>query len=77
VRHESIVPLLDRIPSGGCYRVLGAGAVEVRWPHLTLAANLSGAECGGFSSVTGRVIWQEGSQDGGTLHPWSVIWIVE
>lgn len=77
VRRESIVPLLRRIRSGGSYRVVGAGAVEVCWPGLTLTANLSGAPCSGFAAAKGTVIWQEGSRDGTTLEPWSVFWTVE
>ncbi len=77
VRRESIVPLLHRIQRGGSYRVMGTGAVEIAWPGLMLAANLSGATCGLFPVAKGRVIWQEGSRDGSTLGPWSVFWMAE
>ena len=76
-RRESIVPLLHRIRSGASYRVIGTGAVEVAWPGLTLAANLSGITCSGFPAPEGRVIWQEGSRDATTLGPWTVVWTAE
>jgi malto-oligosyltrehalose trehalohydrolase len=77
VRRNAIVPLLHRRRSGGSNRVVGSGAVEVWWPGLKLLANLSGAACGGFSLAKGKVIWQEGSREDGTLQPWSVFWITE
>jgi maltooligosyltrehalose trehalohydrolase len=82
VRRESIVPLLmptqfRRIRSGGSNRVVGTGAVEVCWPGLTLAANLSGSACSGFPVAKGKVIWQEGSRHGSTVEPWSVSWTAE
>jgi maltooligosyltrehalose trehalohydrolase len=73
VRRECISP----ISSGGRYRVVGTSAVEVCWPGLMLAANLSDAACGGFTTDAGKVIWQEGSRNGGTLEPWSVFWMAQ
>ena len=78
VRRESIWPLVPQIAHGGRYRVLGDGAVEVRWAisdgrELVLATNLSDTPVPGvFPSA--RCIWQEGSIREGTLQPWTTVW---
>jgi malto-oligosyltrehalose trehalohydrolase len=82
VRRREIVPLLARIRRGGRYRVLGDGAVVVRWAvaesgHLVLAANLSSGTVDGFPPARGRVIWQEGTAaDGGAFGPFAVRWSI-
>jgi malto-oligosyltrehalose trehalohydrolase len=81
-RRESIVPLIDRIPHGGAFEVLGDGAVVVRWPvqgqgELVLAANLSDVAVAGFPPPTGVLIWDEGASGDSnqtTLPPWTVRW---
>jgi 1,4-alpha-glucan branching enzyme len=82
VRRREIVPLLEHIPKGGSYRVLGDRAVLVHWEaaqtaDLMLAANLSPTPLAGFPPVAGRVIWQEGTlSEGGCLGPWAVRWSI-
>ncbi|MGK7866134.1 malto-oligosyltrehalose trehalohydrolase [Falsiroseomonas sp. E2-1-a20] len=78
VRHAEIMPRLSGIQRGGTYRIVGAGAVEIRWAladggALLLAANLSADPASGFSPSTGRGIWQQGELPG----PWSVRWSIE
>ncbi len=82
-RRESIVPLLDRIHRAGTFRILGEGAVLVRWAldgggELVLAANLSDAPVSGFLSPSAGLIWGEGAGAGeeGILLPWAVWWWV-
>jgi 1,4-alpha-glucan branching enzyme len=83
VRHQSIVPLLTRIQSGGSAEVKDDGAVQVRWKagkgaDLVLSANLSSKPVGGFS-VAPSVIWQEGqvNNEGSVLPPWTVVWSLD
>ena len=84
-RHARIVPCLADIREGGCYDVIGAGAVVVRWSvgrpdrQLSLAANLSAVPVMGFPRASGSVLWREGEQDdaNGRFGPWSVRWSVE
>jgi malto-oligosyltrehalose trehalohydrolase len=84
-RRETIVPLLPRMRAGGEFKVLGDGAVSVRWSidssseTLVLAANLSAAVVGGFPPAASSPIWKEGEtqQEGQTLQPWTVIWSLE
>lgn len=83
-RHAEIVPRLAGIGVGGRYRMVGEGAVVVRWSlggggTLMLAANLSGARVEGFPAASGRVIWREGEpgEGGDGFGPWSVRWTIE
>jgi malto-oligosyltrehalose trehalohydrolase len=78
VRHAEIIPRLAGIHRGGTYRVVAAGAVEIRWAlagggALRLAANLSAQAAGGFTPDPGRLIWRQGEVPG----PWSVRWSIE
>jgi len=78
-RHREIVPRVSRIAGGGCYQILGRGAVRVRWTcgddELVLTANLSAQSVDHVIPAGGRVIWREGNPDGaGSLTPWSVRW---
>jgi malto-oligosyltrehalose trehalohydrolase/4-alpha-glucanotransferase len=83
VRRREIAPRLALINSGGTWRVLGDGAVTVRWAFagggaLMLAANLSAEEREGFPSPCGRVIWCDGETgEDGTFGPFAVRWSVE
>jgi 1,4-alpha-glucan branching enzyme len=83
VRRQEIVPRLADIDSGGTYRVLGDGAVTVRWTlsdggALVLAANLSAEPRTGFPPEAGRVIWHEGAAgDDGVFGPFAVRWSIE
>lgn len=80
VRRAEVVPLLPRLTRGGEWRVIGEGAVAVRWvpAGLALAANLSAAPVGGFGPAQGRVIWREGpAEDSGAFGPWAVRWSIE
>lgn len=81
-RHRQIVPRLAGIRSSGTWRVIGEGAVEVRWRlsngALVLAANLSAARHGGFPPTSGRLIWSEGEVGAdGTFGPFAVRWSIE
>jgi maltooligosyltrehalose trehalohydrolase len=84
IRRQEIVPLVSGMGGhSGSYEVLGTGAVVVRfWDsdgnrQLTLAANLSDASTEGFPQAIGRTLWQENSEQVGTLmRPWSVRWSV-
>ena len=80
-RRREIVPRLAAIRAGGHWRVLGAGAVEVRWPcseaagELVLTANLSARAAAGFPMAAGRVFWSEGEAgENGSFGPWTVRW---
>ena len=75
-RRERIVPLLEKMESGGRYRVVGRGAVEVKWElcgggELVLRANLSEAAVE-FEEARGEVVWSEGVRGEG----WWVEWLV-
>jgi malto-oligosyltrehalose trehalohydrolase len=82
VRRREILPLVPDIRRGGTYRVLGDGAVAVRWDAgaagvLTLDANLSGGAARGFATPAGQVIWQEGPVgDDGEFGAFAVRWAV-
>jgi malto-oligosyltrehalose trehalohydrolase len=77
LRHAEIIPRLPGIQRGGTHRIIGAGAVELRWAlgdgTLLLSANLSASPASGFTADPGRVIWREGDFPG----PWSVRWSIE
>jgi maltooligosyltrehalose trehalohydrolase len=80
VRKDEIVPLASRLRGGGCYEILGPGAVRVRWNagdvSLVLDANLSAQSVAVEPLENVREIWREGAQRDGTLAPWSVTyWI--
>jgi len=82
-RHESIVPRLPEIRSGGRFDAIGEGAVVVRWPlggsgtELMLAANLSHVPVSGFPPAEGAVLWREGEQDDeGWFGSWAVRWSI-
>src|SRR4051812_23122061 len=83
IRRREIAPRLAAINSGGAWRVLGEGAVTVRWAlsdgsALALAANLSAEPREGFPPCGGRVIWREGDiGDDGIFGPFAVRWSVE
>jgi len=81
VRAESIVPLLyGPTESSGSYKVVGLGALSIRWTladgkTLHLDANLCWQPTRGFSAAAGRVIWPQGSAlAADELGPWSVRW---
>lgn len=84
VRHAELVPHLPGIRRGGRYRILGDGAVLVRWAlgdgagELVLAANLSAAPVSGFPPASGRLLWREGAAgEDGNFGPWSLRWSIE
>jgi malto-oligosyltrehalose trehalohydrolase len=83
VRRREILPLVPAIRRGGTYRVLGDGAVAVRWDAgaagvMRLDANLSRVAARGFTAPAGRVIWQEGRVgDDGEFAAFAVRWAVE
>ncbi len=82
VRQHIIVPLLHAIRHGGTWRVLGAGAVSVRWQAgsgrvLALDANLSRAAVEA-PPAHGQPIWREGDAAAGTrLGAWAIRWFLE
>jgi hypothetical protein len=83
-RHAEIVPRLAGLRRGGEARIIGEGAVAVRWrfedrpESLRLAANLSALRVEGFPPRRGRRIWDEGEdQAEGVLAPWSIHWSIE
>lgn len=81
MRRSHIVPLIHEIQRAGEWRIVGEGAVFVRWDcgrgrELRLSANLS-AQAHGFPHDDGRVLWHEGEKpDGRVLAPWSVRWTI-
>ncbi len=80
VRHARIVPLIKGMSGHeGRYRVIGDGAVSVRWntpsgSTLALDLNLKARPQEGFPDAA--PIWLEGSTTGGGLGPWSVRWTI-
>jgi malto-oligosyltrehalose trehalohydrolase len=79
IRSRYIAPLLPKLARGGDYRVLGRGALMVRWradahAELTLIANLSSHSALGFPVGRGHTLWQEGSIDEGALSAWALRW---
>jgi malto-oligosyltrehalose trehalohydrolase len=82
VRRQHIVPLLPDIRSGGRYRVVADGAVEVSWAtrtgaELRLQANLSNRAVSGFSPAGSQVMWQESEvADGEVFGRFAVRWSV-
>jgi malto-oligosyltrehalose trehalohydrolase/4-alpha-glucanotransferase len=82
-RHKQIVPRVGAIRSAGEHRVVGEGAVLVKWAldggasSLVLAANLSAKPVDGFPQPAGESIWTEGEADATTLGPWAVRWSIE
>ncbi len=83
VRRERVIPLVTEMDGfAGVYRVIGAGAVVVRWTvnhstELILSANLLDRSTDGFPLASGTTLWQEGpEQEGTTRRPWSVRWSV-
>ena len=83
VRRVEIVPRLKDIGGhAGSAEVRGDGAVRVRWTlgdgsTLHLAANLNAAPLPAIPAPTGRILWQEGAYEQGTLGPWSVVWSLD
>jgi maltooligosyltrehalose trehalohydrolase len=81
IRHAEIIPRLKNIGEHcGSYKILGEGAVSVRWTMgdgtcLCLVANLSDARLGSTASH-GRRLWSPGNGGGDYLEPWTVIWTV-
>lgn len=82
VRRERIAPLLADVHERcGNTQVLSPGAFAIAWRFaggktLTLCANLTGAENGGFA-FAGETIWLEGQQPGDNrLGAWSVLWSI-
>ena len=79
VRRSRIVPLIREIHHAGEWRIVGEGAVFIRWDcargrELRLSANLSAA-AREFPYDDGRVLWHEGEKPSGSrLAPWSVRW---
>jgi malto-oligosyltrehalose trehalohydrolase len=82
VRHRELVPRLSRIRGGGRFEIVSENAVVVRWPagedEWVLEVNLSDASVKGFSSIVGRVLWEEGqAQADGTFGPHTVRWSLQ
>ena len=83
VRRAEIVPRLVGIGGhAGSSEVLGDGAVRVRWAlgdgsTLHLAANFTPARLARIPSLAGRLLWQDGECENGTLGPWSVAWSLD
>lgn len=82
LRHAEVVPRIPRIRRGAEARVIGDGAVAVRWRiegggTLALDANLSSRAAAGFTPPDGRVLWQEGAAEGAAFAPWSVRWSLD
>jgi malto-oligosyltrehalose trehalohydrolase len=78
VRRAEIVPRLPSIQQGGEWRIIGEGAVALRWGALRLDANLSAVHVDGFPAGAGRVIWEEGKAGTGSgFAPWTVRWSIE
>ena len=81
VRRERIAPLLaDMHERCGKAQVLSPGAFTITWHFagraLTLYANLSGSQAGGFPA-DGQTIWLEGWQPADDqLGAWSVRWSI-
>jgi maltooligosyltrehalose trehalohydrolase len=79
VRRAHIVPLMREITQAGEWRVMGEGAVYLRWQsargrELRLSANLS-TRAQEFPYDDGRVLWHEGDKPQEmVLAPWSVRW---
>ncbi len=83
VRQRFVVPVLKDL-EGSCSRfeVLGPGRLKVTWDladgvKLYLATNLCSEQAAGFGAAVGEVIWMEGSEENGTLGPWSVRWSIK
>jgi maltooligosyltrehalose trehalohydrolase len=79
IRSRHIVPLLPRLARGGDFRILGDGALMIRWraaadAELTLIANLNSRSAAGFPVGRGHTLWQEGSIDDGVLSAWALRW---
>jgi malto-oligosyltrehalose trehalohydrolase len=80
-RHAEIAPRLAGIRRGAVAKILGEGAVALRWEMaggaLHLAANLSGAPVAGFATP-GRELWREGEAGrDGRFGPWALRWAIE
>ena len=79
VRHVEIVSRLRNIQGQcGSYEILETAAVSVRWTlgdasELALVANLKSAPLACIDQP-GRVLWSEGTVEGGQIGPWSVVW---
>jgi maltooligosyltrehalose trehalohydrolase len=79
IRSRYIVPLLPRLARGGDFRLLGDGALMIRWraaadAELTLIANLNSRSAEGFPVGRGHTLWQEGSIDDDVLSAWALRW---
>ena len=80
LRHRDIVPRLRGAQSGQ-YRVLGKGAVAIRWQmgdgaQLNLTANLHDQTLARPIPLVGRRIWSSGVLED-KLGPWGVLWSIE
>jgi len=80
LRHRDIAPRLRGVQSGQ-YRVLGQGAVAVRWrmgdgAQLNLTANLHDQPLAHQILLVGRRIWSSGVLED-KLGPWGVLWSIE
>jgi maltooligosyltrehalose trehalohydrolase len=77
-RFAEIVPRLHGMDGHGSrYRLVGARGFEVSWTMgdgslLRLAANVSAEPMVEELPEAGRLIWREGTRDGGRLGPWSM-----
>jgi len=86
LRRHWLVPRLAGA-GGGRYRLLGPRAVQVDWrlgdgSDLHLLANLGPEPVQGVAQPPGRLLYAGGSEAaaalaGGTLPPWSVLWLGE
>jgi malto-oligosyltrehalose trehalohydrolase len=81
-RREMIVSALKRCkyPSSA-YKILGPGALLIRWnlstTVLQLEANLCASPTKGFRPSRGTVIWTEGAAFDGEFGPWTTRYSVE
>lgn len=85
VRHAEIIPRLHGIEGEKAQsRLVGERGLRVQWPLadgslLSIIANLSDEESGGFEPPPGRIILatdESGPDDSGNLPAWTVCWYI-
>jgi len=82
IRHREIAPRLKNIGgNSGSYKILGDGAVSVRWTMgdgtcLRLVANLANGQLVNIR-LSGRPLWSTGFREDNSLGPWGVAWVLE
>jgi len=83
LRQAEIVPRLFGIQGhSGRYTLHEGGGLTVQWTlgdqsTLTLLANLSPTAVQNVQTPAGRVLWQQGNGENGTLGPWGVVWTLD